>query len=59
VTSNYALARFWHEVVLTWRKWLSRRSQKAYLSWAKMTRLLERYPLPTPRIAHRYITQRS
>jgi len=60
VTSNYdALARLWHEVVLTWRKWLSRRSQKAYLSWAKMTRLLERYPLPTPRIAHRYITQRS
>jgi len=60
VTSNYdALARLWHEVVLTWRKWLSRRSQKAYLSWAKMTRLLERYPLPPPRIVHRYITQRS
>jgi hypothetical protein len=60
VTSNYdALARLWHEVVLTWRKWLSRRSQKAYLSWAKMTRLLERYPLPAPRIVHRYTTQRS
>jgi len=58
VTSNYdALARLWHEVVLTWRRWLSRRSQKAYLSWAKMTRLLERYPLPPPRIVHRYIAQ--
>jgi RNA-directed DNA polymerase len=57
VTSNYdALARLWHEVVLTWRKWLSRRSQKAYLNWAKMTRLLERYPLPPPRIVHRYTT---
>lgn len=60
VTSNYdALARLWREVVLTWRKWLSRRSQKAYLSWAKMTRLLERCPLPPPRIVHRYIAQRS
>jgi len=57
VTSNFdALARFWNEAVLAWRKWLSRRSQKAYLSWAKMTRLLERYPLPPPRIVHRYIT---
>jgi group II intron reverse transcriptase/maturase len=54
VTSNYdALKRLWREVVLTWRKWLSRRSQKAYLNWEKMTRLLERYPLPTPRIVHR------
>ena len=60
VTLNHgALARLWHEVVLTWRKWLSRHSQKAYLSWARMTRLLERYPLPAPRIMHRYITQRS
>ena len=57
VTSNSdALARLWHEVVLTWRKWLSRRSQKAYLNWVKMTRLLERYPLPPPRIVHRYGT---
>ena len=50
VTSNYdALARLWNETVLTWRKWLSRRSQKAYLNWIKMTRLLEHYPLPPPR----------
>jgi len=57
VTSNYdALARLWREVVLTWRKWLSRRSQKGYLNWEKMTRLLERYPLPRPRIVHRYFT---
>jgi len=57
VTSNFdALARFWNEAVLAWRMWLSRRSQRAYLSWAKMTRLLERYPLPPPRIVHRYIT---
>lgn len=36
-----------------WRRWLSRRSQKAKLTWAMMTRLLERHPLPTPRlVAH-------
>lgn len=57
VTSNYdALARFRYEVILTWRKWLSRRSQRAYLCWKKMTRLLEHYPLPLPRIVHRYGT---
>jgi hypothetical protein len=57
ITSNYdALARLWREAILTWRKWLSRRSQKGYLSWERMTRLLERYPLPRPRIVHRYGT---
>jgi hypothetical protein len=32
----------------TWRKWLSRRSGKARLSWAKMNVLLARYVLPAP-----------
>jgi group II intron reverse transcriptase/maturase len=31
-----------------WRKWLSRRSGKARLSWAGMAELLKRYVLPTP-----------
>lgn len=57
VTSNYdALARLKQEVVVTWRKWLSRRSQRGFMSWQKMVRLLERYPLPRPRIVHRYVT---
>jgi RNA-directed DNA polymerase len=57
VTSNYAaLARLVHEVKAIWRKWLSRRSQKGLLSWEKMHRLLGRYPLPPPRIVHRYGT---
>jgi RNA-directed DNA polymerase len=57
VTHNYpALARLRDEVVSTWRKWLSRRSQKSYLTWTAMHRLLERYPLPKPRIVHSYIT---
>jgi len=45
-----ALARFLHEVQATWRKWLDRRSQRAAMSWERMRRLLERYPLPLPRI---------
>ena len=57
VTSNYAaLARLVHEVEAIWRKWLSRRSQKGALDWNAMHRLLERYPLPRPRVVHRYGT---
>jgi group II intron reverse transcriptase/maturase len=57
VTSNYdALARLHHEVKAIWRKWLSRRSQKAFIDWPAMHRLLERFPLPPPRIVHRYAT---
>jgi hypothetical protein len=57
VTHNYpALARLRDEVGRIWRKWLSRRSQKSYLTWTAMHRLLERYPLPKPRIVHSYIT---
>ena len=55
VTGNSRMiARLFHETKRVWRKWLSRRSQKGALSWDKMHRLLERYPLPKPRIVHRY-----
>jgi group II intron reverse transcriptase/maturase len=57
ITSNYAaLARLLYEVRRIWRKWLSRRSQRSRLNWPQMERLLERYPLPQPRIVHRYAT---
>lgn len=53
ISGNYdAIARFLHEVIGAWRKWLNRRSQLASMPWARMLRLLERYPLPRPRIAH-------
>jgi len=52
--NNRALSRLWYETMKTWRKWLCRRSQKAFLTWERMLRLLERYPLPPPRIVHRY-----
>ena len=37
----------------SWRKWLSRRSQRA---WEGMLRVFVRYPLPQPRIRPSAIT---
>ena len=36
-----------------WRRWLSRRSQTARLTWPAMERLLERYPLVKPSVLAR------
>ena len=33
-----------------WHKWLSRRSQRAYLNWTRFNDLLRDYPLPRPTI---------
>jgi RNA-directed DNA polymerase len=56
VTSNYrGIARFTRAVKLVWWRALARRSQRG-LPWWKMEKLLERYPLPAPRIVHRYGT---
>jgi hypothetical protein len=53
ITGNYAaLLGFYKGVQRSWRKWLSRRSQKAYISWPKFYRLLERHSLPPPVIVH-------
>lgn len=49
-----ALHRFRQGVRRVWHKWLSRRSRKARLSWERMQRLLERYPLPPARIQRPY-----
>jgi group II intron reverse transcriptase/maturase len=46
IGNSGSLDRFRFAVTHVWRKWLSRRSQKAYVSWDQMKRLLERYPLP-------------
>ncbi len=51
ITGNMtALARFYYEVWRQWRKWLDRRSWHTRASWVKLSRLSERYPLPTPRV---------
>ena len=49
ITGNSrALGRFDYFVRRAWKKWFSRRSQRAYLSGEKFERLLARYPLPAP-----------
>ncbi|WP_394841431.1 group II intron reverse transcriptase/maturase [Pendulispora brunnea] len=57
VTSNFkAVARFKFVVQIVWRRWLSRRSQKGHVTWNRMNELLKRFPLPSPRIVHGYLT---
>lgn len=48
--NSRALKRFRFQVIRVWRKWLSRRSQRAYVDWKRMLRLLERYSLPPARL---------
>ena len=45
-----AVADFRYWLIGIWRQLLGRRSQKGYVSWARMKRLARR--LPTPRILH-------
>ena len=53
ITGNYeALRRFYVEVKRIWHKWLSRRSQRARMSWARYGLLLTLHSLPKPRVVH-------
>jgi group II intron reverse transcriptase/maturase len=53
LTGNYAgLDRVKRIVAGIWGKWLSRRSWRGYLSWSRLGELLERLPLPAPRVVH-------
>ena len=54
VTGNMrALERFRYEVVLAWSKWISRRSSRKRRGWS-CAHLLQRYPLPEPRIMRHF-----
>jgi group II intron reverse transcriptase/maturase len=55
VSDNYAgIAKFYRAVLRMVRKWLNRRSQKRKMSCVKFTEYLEHYPLPKPRITHKF-----
>jgi len=43
-----------HRVERTWRYWLIHRGRDAHRRWGRFDRLLQRHPLPRPRIVHRY-----
>lgn len=60
ITGNFrSLSAFKREAERAWKKWLSRRSQRAHRDWDRFKQLMERYPLPPPRIVHRFHRQRA
>jgi group II intron reverse transcriptase/maturase len=56
-TNMRSLAAFRFCVARTWRRVLSRRSQKAHVNWDRMTKLADAW-LPQPRILHPWPEQR-
>jgi group II intron reverse transcriptase/maturase len=53
ITGNSgAISTFREFTDRAWRKWLSRRKRGHPMTWDIFGRLLERYPLPPPRIMH-------
>jgi group II intron reverse transcriptase/maturase len=53
ITGNaVALARFLCEVRRVWQKWLHRRTGRGAMPWPRFARVLERFPLPPPRVVH-------
>jgi group II intron reverse transcriptase/maturase len=50
-----ALSYFLSAVHRVWRKWLDRRNRLREMTWDQFNRLLERYPLPLPRIVHSHV----
>ena len=60
VSENYAsIARFYKRATDMVLKWLNRRSQKRKMNWAKFKEYLEHYPLPQPRIVHKFYVCRG
>ncbi len=55
VSENYAgIAKFYKQTLRMVHKWLNRRSQKRKMNWEKFLKYLEHYPLPTPKIVHKF-----
>jgi RNA-directed DNA polymerase len=49
------LAALHYETRRIWRQWLSRRSNNSRVTWDVFARIEKRFPLPLPKIVHRYI----
>jgi RNA-directed DNA polymerase len=53
ITGNIrALNAVYRAVRRTWRYWLNRRGGKRRMTWPRFVAILNRHPLPTPRIVH-------
>ena len=53
--NSRSLAAFLHEARARWKKWLSRRSHKAWVTWEANDKMVSRYPLPRPRMRSRQL----
>jgi RNA-directed DNA polymerase len=55
ITGNYRRLNWYAtKVARIWQKWLSRRDRGRKFRWNRFNELLQRHPLPPPRIVHRY-----
>lgn len=60
ITGNwFALARFLRAVERVWRKGLVRRSNSVRMPWERYLRIIDRYPLPRPRVVHSALSTRA
>jgi group II intron reverse transcriptase/maturase len=51
--SNYkSIMQFYREGCSIWRKWLSRRTRRVWLTWERYAQILRRHPLLLPWITH-------
>ncbi len=53
--NSRSLSAFLHEARSRWKKWLSRRSHKAWVTWEAFDRMVRRFPLPQPRMRKRQL----
>jgi RNA-directed DNA polymerase len=53
IANQERLWAFFRQAQKEWRRWLSRRSQRASLTWVQWDRLLKRYPLESPALRPR------
>lgn len=49
-----SIHKFYRLAIKLAMKWMNRRSQKKAMSWAKMIKYLQLYPLPKPQITHSF-----
>lgn len=58
VSENYAsIAKFHDRTIRLVHNWLNRRSQRQKMSWNKLNEYMKYYPLPRPRIVHKFTYQ--
>ena len=55
ITSNGKRLQWYaDQAARIWQKWLSRRTRNGSIHWERFSKVLQRFPLPEPRIVHQY-----